>query len=87
MDRTRNSFSPVVFDADAAATSELAAFRRARTSVADADMAYRVDVIDRYREARRGGDEFAELAVLAEAVRYDQSLADELLGMSLEAVA
>lgn len=53
------------------------------------DAAYRTDLIRRYLSA---GDNFAELALLAEAARYDKanpgaSLTDELLGAGLGDVA
>lgn len=54
----------------------------------DAEVAaYRADMVTRYLSVR--GDEFAELAVLAEAVRFDKQhpdavpLADELHGTTL----
>lgn len=55
----------------------------------DEDAAYRADLVTRYYTAR---GEFAELAVLAEAARYDRanpgaSLTDELYGASLGDVA
>jgi hypothetical protein len=60
------------------------------TSVPSSDAEYRTDLIRRYLAAR---DEFAELALLGEAARYDQanpgavSLMDELLGASVGDVA
>lgn len=55
------------------------------TSAPSSDAAYRTDLIRRYLAA---GDEFTELALLAEAARYDKanpgsSLTDELYGASL----
>jgi len=72
-----------LFDADAASVSDLAAHRRARTSVAELEVeaayaeraerdAYRADLIERYIAAcASGADEFAQLHLLAEAARYD----------------
>ncbi|KOG33307.1 hypothetical protein [Streptomyces resistomycificus] len=59
------------------------------TSAPSSDAAYREGLIRRYLAAR---DRFAELALLAEAARYDKanpgaSLTDELLGASLGDVA
>jgi hypothetical protein len=59
------------------------------TSAPSSDAAYRTDLIRRYVTAR---SEFAELALLAEASRYDKanpgaSLTDELLGSRLGDVA
>lgn len=65
----------IVFDGDAAVTSDLATHRRARTTVADAEADYRADLVGLYVAAR--GDQWAELAVLAEARRYDDAHPDE----------
>jgi hypothetical protein len=59
------------------------------TSAPSSDAAYRTDLIRRYLAA---SSEFAELALLAEAARYDkanpgESLTDELLGSGLGDVA
>lgn len=59
------------------------------TSAPSSDAAYREGLIRRYLAA---GSEFAELAVLAEAARYDRAnpganLTDELYGSSLGDVA
>jgi hypothetical protein len=59
------------------------------TSVPSSDAAYRTDLIARYVAAQ---DQFTELALLAEAARYDRtnpgaSLTDELLGAGLGDVA
>ena len=60
------------------------------SSAPSSDAEYRTDLIRRYLAAR---DEFAELALLSEAYRYDHanpgalSLADELLGAGLGDVA
>jgi hypothetical protein len=59
------------------------------TSAPSSDAAYREGLIRRYVTAR---GEFAELALLAEAARYDkanpgESLTDELLGSALGDVA
>lgn len=59
------------------------------TSAPSSDAAYREGLIRRYVAAR---GEFAELALLAEAVRYDkanpgESLVDELHGAALGDVA
>lgn len=59
------------------------------TSAPSSDAAYREGLIRRYLAA---GSEFAELAVLAEAARYDKanpgaSLTDELYGSGLGDVA
>lgn len=83
--------TPVLFDADAAASSDLASLRRARTTVADADASYRADLISRYISAcKSDADEFSQLRLLAEAARYDKQhpgdavpLADELHGTQL----
>jgi hypothetical protein len=58
-------------------------------SAPSSDAAYRTGLIARYVTAR---DEFAELALLAEAARYDKAnpgaqLTDELLGAGLGDVA
>jgi hypothetical protein len=55
------------------------------TSAPSSDAAYRTDLIRRYLAA---SDSFAEMALLAEAARYDkanpgESLVDELLGAAL----
>ena len=44
-----------LFDADAASVSDLAAFRRAKTTVADMDAAFRADLITRYIAACASG--------------------------------
>jgi hypothetical protein len=54
-------------------------------SAPSSDAAYRTDLISRFVTAR---DEFTELALLAEATRYDkanpgESLVDELYGAAL----
>ena len=59
------------------------------TSALSSDAAYREDLISRYVTAR---DEFAQLALLAEAARYDKAnpgaqLTDELYGANLGDVA
>lgn len=59
------------------------------TSAPSSDAEYRTDLIRRYLAAN---SEFAELALLAEAARYDtanpgESLVDELLGSALGDVA
>ncbi|MGV9352316.1 hypothetical protein [Streptomyces misionensis] len=59
------------------------------SSAPSSDAAYRTDLIRRYLAA---GDEFTELALLAEAARYDKAnpgaqLTDELLGAGLGDVA
>lgn len=66
MSGTKNS----LFDADAASAPALAA-ARASTTVGDADAAYRADVIAQFLAVR--GDWSAELALLAEASRYDKA--------------
>ena len=59
-------------------------------SAPSSDAAYRTDLIRRYLAA---GSQFAELALLAEAARYDKanpgapSLTDELYGAGLGDVA
>lgn len=71
-----------LFDADAAASSELVRHRRSRTSVGDADAAYRADLLTDFLAVQ--GDLAAEIRVLADAQRYDNrhpgepSLVDEL---------
>jgi hypothetical protein len=81
-----------LFDADAAAASDLAVQHRARATVADADAGYRADLVTEYVAAR--GDWERELALLAEAARYDLAhpgdgvrLTDELHGTQIGAVA
>ncbi|MFI6854512.1 hypothetical protein [Streptomyces sp. NPDC050416] len=59
------------------------------TSAPSSDAEYRTDLIRRYLAA---SDSFAEMALLAEAARYDkanpgESLVDELLGAALGDVA
>lgn len=59
------------------------------TSAPSSDAEYRTELIRRYLAAN---SEFAELALLAEAARYDtanpgESLVDELLGSALGDVA
>ncbi|MFI9344949.1 hypothetical protein ACIG0D_27340 [Streptomyces sp. NPDC052773] len=59
------------------------------TSAPSSDAAYRTDLIRRFLAAP---DEFTELALLAEAARYDkanpgESLVDELCGAALGDVA
>lgn len=101
MDATQLSRAPfgtsaaLLSDGDHAAVSDLAARRRANTSVADADAAYRAELIADYMAACRDNtDEFAEYRILAEAVRYDRehpgdpvSLVDELHGTQLRRAA
>jgi hypothetical protein len=101
MDATQLSRAPigtntsVLSDGDHTAVSDLAARRRANTTVADADAAYRAELIADYIAAcRHGADEFAEYRILAEAVRYDRehpgdpvSLVDELHGTQLRRAA
>lgn len=64
-----STVSPL-FDADNASLAS-----RARTSVADVDAAFRADLITAYVKAR--GDWPAELRLLAEAKRYDNTHLDE----------
>ncbi|HCA85746.1 MAG TPA: hypothetical protein DEQ61_09760 [Streptomyces sp.] len=64
-----------LFDADFAATSDLATHSRRTATVADADAAYRADLVTRYVTADSWE---AELKILAEAVRYDKQHPDEL---------
>lgn len=67
-------------DADAASVSDLSARRRASTSVADADAAYRAGLVEQYIAAcASGADEFAQLAFLAEATRYDLAHPDDIV--------
>jgi hypothetical protein len=59
------------------------------TSAPSSDAEYRTDLIRRYLSA---SDSFAEMALLAEAARYDEvnpgeSLLDELYGAALPAAA
>lgn len=88
-----NAPTSPLFDADAARTSQLAASRRATTSVADADFAFRAGLVDEYVATCRTGDEFAELKLLAEAKRYDDAhpgerpLVEELIGTQLRRAA
>lgn len=65
-------------DADAATVSDLVARRRAVTTVAEADAAYRAQVVDRYSVARDLGDDDSMIDALAEASRYDGGFAVEL---------
>jgi hypothetical protein len=85
----------VLSDGDHSAVSDLAARRRAHTTVADADAAYRAELIADYIKAcRNSDDEFAEYRLLAEAARYDREhpgdavpLVDELHGTQLRRAA
>ncbi|MDT0270552.1 hypothetical protein RM844_30195 [Streptomyces sp. DSM 44915] len=71
-----------LFDGDAAASSELVRHRRARTSVGDANDAFRVRLLTDWLAVQ--GDLDGEVAILAAAQRYDNtypgepSLVDEL---------
>ncbi|MGY1439503.1 hypothetical protein [Streptomyces reniochalinae] len=76
MNRTFNPTSPLS-DADAASVSDLSARRRATTSVADANAAFRADLIGDYLAVRRTGVWSDELRVLAEARRYDVANPDD----------
>ena len=66
-----------------------AVMRQDQVERAYEEAAYRLDVHTRYELALDSGDEFAELAVLAEAARFDKAhpfslpLYDELHGMTL----
>lgn len=84
-----------LFDADRASSGDRAGItvgavmRQDQVERAYAEAAYRLDVHTRYELALASGDEFAELAVLAEAARFDREhlsktpLFDELHGMTL----
>lgn len=82
--------SPHLIDADLAAVSDLADRARRTTTVADADAAYRADLVTRYANTRTWEQ---ELALLAEAARYDKqhpgepSLYEELHATRLGDVA
>lgn len=77
-------------DGDAVTISDLATHRRATITVADAEAAYAADIHERYGQATTW---WGQLAVLAEAARYDKahpdqpSLAAELYGRGLEVAA
>ncbi|GAA2629825.1 hypothetical protein [Streptomyces axinellae] len=79
MNSTVTNLTPTspLSDADAASVSDLASRRRATTSVADADAAYRADLITDYIAVRRTGVWSDELRLLAEAKRYDDAHPDE----------
>lgn len=79
--------SPFLFDADLAATTELAALRRERTTLADAADDYAASVIVDYTAARAAGrdDEAALIRDRAEAI--DPALVDELDGFDYPAAA
>ncbi|WP_326806684.1 hypothetical protein OHB04_02500 [Streptomyces sp. NBC_01775] len=64
-----------LFDADLASVSDLSARRRASTIVADADAAYRAELITEYVAVR--GDLAAELRLYADATKYDLAHPDE----------
>jgi hypothetical protein len=77
-------------DGDAATVSDLSSRRRATTSVADANAAYRAELVEAYIEVCRTGFWEDELALLAEAALYDKAnpndvvpLADELHGTQI----
>ncbi|MFE9382351.1 hypothetical protein ACFYMO_03805 [Streptomyces sp. NPDC007025] len=75
---TTLSSSPVsLSDGDAATVSDLSAHRRAAVSVADANAAYRAELVTDYIAARRTGVWFDELRLLAEARRYDVANPDD----------
>jgi hypothetical protein len=67
-----------LFDADAAAVSDLATHRRAKTTVADLDAAFRAELITDFVAVRRIGSWSDELRLLAMAKRYDNAHPDEL---------
>lgn len=66
-------------DADTAMVSDLSARRRASTSVADANAAYRAELVEAYIEVCRTGFWEDELALLAEAARYDKANPDDVV--------
>ncbi|MEU2603242.1 hypothetical protein [Streptomyces albus] len=69
--------SAVLSDGDAVSVSDLAAARRARTSVADANAAYRAELVTEYMQVLRSGVWSDELRLLAEASRYDAANPDD----------
>jgi hypothetical protein len=71
----RTHIPGAMFDGDASVVSELSRRRRARTSVADAEAAYRADIVLAFIAAQ--GDLGFEAAVLADAARYDRLHPDE----------
>ncbi|WP_062215793.1 hypothetical protein [Streptomyces sp. NBRC 109706] len=60
-----------LFDGDAAGSSELARAARSRTTVADADGAYRAELLTEYLRVQ--GDLAREIELLAHAQRYDNA--------------
>lgn len=64
----------ILSDGDASAVSELARRRRARTTVGDANDAYRAELVTAYHESR---DDAERLALLAEAAEYGMAHPDE----------
>jgi len=64
-------------DGDAVSVSDLAAARRARTSVADANAAFRAELVTEYMQVLRSGVWSDELRLLAEARRYDAANPDD----------
>lgn len=83
--------SPFLFDADLATVSDLAAYRRATTTVLDAQAAYRADLVTDYLRARTWRE---ELRLLRVASQYDQEnpddeipLVDELSALRTSAAA
>ncbi|RKN40779.1 hypothetical protein [Streptomyces hoynatensis] len=87
----------VLSDGDASASSQLAARRRARTTVAEADEAHRAELVEQLVRAMASASALDQIRFAAVASEYDRehpgelSLLDEVLaavaGDELRAVA
>ena len=79
--------SPFLFDADLAVTTDLAAKRRERTTVADADADHRASLIADYVAARANGDHEMQALIRDHAEAVDPELLAELAGFDYPAAA
>lgn len=79
--------SPFLFDADLAATTQLADKRRAKTSVGDAEDAYIASLFTDYAQAIRSGRSDVAALIRDHAAEIDPSLVDQLAGFDYPAAA
>lgn len=77
-----------ISDGDAFRTDELAARRRGHVTVADAEAAFRAELVTEFVTARKSGRDLIREAAKFDAAHPEQpSLLDELLATRLEAAA
>lgn len=77
----------LISDADLAATTELGALRRQRTTVAEASDAYAATILADYLTARSAGDGELMALIRDNAAAVDPELVDEIDGLDYPAAA